>query len=911
MTKNHSTENLVPSINDNAATASASANAVAGASSEKDASSRREQSEVIQLSSLSQTFDHLTDLQHSHQQPRYSSNNHGNDDDGDDDDDYPITKKKRPQTLKARILSRKRFWCTWCCCTFLALLLVLLPITYFILLPKLVQSIVNDSQMAIDQLNITEPAETGMWVSLKGGVRHGGLFPATIDFPEAVIVRVTELGRMEGLESVDISGGRGEVVDGRTQFVISDKKAFSDFAKELLTKESFVWRLTSVVTVKVFGIIPFAGIDLVKDIAILGMNGFGKIMIKKFDLPRDAPNNQGAVVKLVTLMNNPSPIGMTLGSIVLDLFYDGTHLGQVTAQNATLVGGGSESPLELEGVLYRQTGTEDLKHLSVLFSNYLAGKVTMTMAKGVSVKPDGVNPVSWLSDGIMALTLTVPLQSPQPLQIIGGIQIMDMGINFNPATPYVPTVLSKSMTAGVKFPFNITIHVQTVTNSIALGYGGKVLGDIQASVPSQVNSNLPDLITFSLPSSPLVVKDDVHEDFNTFLADLTIQAEDTFSVVGKSNATAETPMGLVSLTDVPFNSPVTMKALNFNAQHTTVSDVVVSGGTSEHIIINVVVALTNPSTLTVAIGNVMLMVFDGPTNQFLGDLVIQNLNIVPGGPTRVPAQFLFHPTDPLLRDQFLSRFVAGDTFPLHVTGSPTATPLPELQKALSLLSLGCSVAGLIPPPVLFPSGRATSTLNTVLGSHTTSVWVDIQNPLPASMYCTSIVATVTWRGNAFGTINQSVGFLIPESGKTATPELTLQHPQDLGFSVFLTTQFLPAYPGIAIGGGALVPFEMDVQFGVRIGGEGGYVASISYKQSIEILVKFTVLGIDVGGVLNGVVGPIANNGIVKDVVGDVVGGMAGGGGGGGGGGSSSSGSGGNGVVKGVGEVVGGLTQGFL
>lgn len=253
MTKNHSTENLVPSINDNAATASASASAVAGASSEKDTSSRREQSEVIQLSSLSQTFDHPKDLQHSHQQPRYSSNNNGNEDDGDDDDDYPITKKKRPQTLKARILSRKRFWCTWCCCTFLALLLVLLPITYFILLPKLVQSIVNDSQMAIDQLNITEPAETGMWVSLKGGVRHGGLFPATIDFPEAVIVSwvtgskegqdgmgkegggVTELGRMEGLESVDISGGRGEVVDGRTQFVISDKKAFSDFAKELVS----------------------------------------------------------------------------------------------------------------------------------------------------------------------------------------------------------------------------------------------------------------------------------------------------------------------------------------------------------------------------------------------------------------------------------------------------------------------------------------------------------------------------------------------------------------------------------------------------------------------------------------------------------------------------------------------------
>ncbi|KAF9108772.1 hypothetical protein BGX29_007062 [Mortierella sp. GBA35] len=454
------------------------------------------------------------------------------------------------------------------------------------------------------------------------------------------------------------------------------------------------------------------------------MNGFGKITIETFDLPSDAPNNQGVVVKLVTLMNNPSPIGMSLGSIALDLFYEGTHLGQVTARNATL------------------KASQDLAHLSVLMSNYLGERVTMTTAKGISVKPDGVNPVTWLSNGIMALNLAVPLQSSVPLQIIQGIQIMDMGIAFDPLTPYVPTILSKSMTAGFKIPFNITVKAQTVTNSIALGYGGKVLGDIHEAVPSQASSNFPGLIAFSLPPSPLVVKDDYHLEFNAFLADLTMQQEGTFSVVGKSNATAETPMDLVTLTDIPFNSPVTMKALNFNAQQTTVSSVVVAGGTSEHVIINLVVALTNPSTLTVAIGNIMLIVFDSNTNQFLGDLVIQNLTLVLGGPLQVPAQFLFHPFDPQVRDQFLSRFVAGDTFPLHVTGSPTSTPFPELQKALSLVSLGCSVPGLIPPPVLLPSGRATATLNTVLGSHQTSVWVDIQNPLPAPLFCTSIVATI-------------------------------------------------------------------------------------------------------------------------------------------------------------------------
>ncbi|KAF9133354.1 hypothetical protein BGW39_009951 [Mortierella sp. 14UC] len=277
-------------------------------------------------------------------------------------------------------------------------------------------------------------------------------------------------------------------------------------------------------------------------------------MIRHFDLPSDVPNNQGALVKLDTFMKNPSPIGITLGSIVVDLFYEGTHLGQVTAQNATLVGGGSGSPLD------------------------------------------------------------APLQSPVPLQITQGVKIMDMGIAFNSLKLYVPTVFSKN--------------------------DGRVQDPVQHHCQGPVG--------------------------------------DQFDRAG------------------------------------------VDGGTSEHIVINVVVTLTNPSSLTVGIGNAMLTVSESMTNQFLGDLVIQSLTLVPAsnGPMQVPAQFLFHPTDALVRDQFLSRFVTGDTFPLHATGSPTlSTPLPELQRALSLVSLSCSAAGLIPPPILFPSGRTISTLNTVLGSH--------------------------------------------------------------------------------------------------------------------------------------------------------------------------------------------------
>jgi hypothetical protein len=458
-------------------------------------------------------------------------------------------------------------------------------------------------------------------------------------------------------------------------------------------------------------------------------------------------------------------------------------------------------------------------------SNYLGGKVTMTTARGVSVKPDGVHPVSWLNNGTANLTLEVPLQSPVPLQIIHGIKMMDMGNTFNPAMPYVPTILSRSMTAGFKLPFNITVKAQSVSNSIALGYGGKVLGETHGSVTSQANSSVPGLISFALPPSPLVVKEDMHEEFNKFLAGLVIQEEDTFSLVGKSNATVETPMGNITLIDVPFNSLVTMKALTYNTQQPSVSEVQVVGGTKEHIIINLVVSLTNPSSLTIGVGNVTLMVAESTTGQFLGNLVIQNLTLSPtfNEPMRVPAQLSFHPNDTLVRDQLTSRYIAGETSLLHLTGSPIlSTPIPELQRALSLISLNCSVPGLTLPPVLFRSGRANSTINTNLGSHiTSSIWLDTQNPLNTSIFYSSLTANISWHGDTFGTINQTVGFLIPSNtSHITTPELTLRLPQDPGFSVFLVTQFFLAYPGVAIiGNGALVPFEMEVESRVRVGGE--------------------------------------------------------------------------------------------
>ncbi|KAK5822680.1 hypothetical protein F5H01DRAFT_268445, partial [Linnemannia elongata] len=672
---------------------------------------------------------------------------------------------------RVRFYKTKRFWIR-CLVILVILLAILIPLIIFVILPKLVQSIVNHSEMSMNQLNMTDASETGMKVSLTGGISNAGIFPATIEFPEPIIVSWEghKLGSMK-MSAVKASGGSATIVDSTT-FTIIDKEAFGTFAKEMLSIEHFTWTLTSTVQVHAVGRV-IKDINLTKELKMLGMNGFGKVTIDSFTMPGDAPNNGGAYVRLVTSMNNPSPIGMVLGTMALDMFYQGTFLGQVTAQNAVLVGG-SPSPLVLEGILVRQTNQTDLDNISVLMSNFLGGKVTMTSAKGVSVKPDGVTAVSWLSNGLLALTLNVPLVSPVPLNVIRDISIKDMGMVFNPANPFVPTASSNTVTAGFKLPFNITVGMTNVSNTMSIHYKGKTLANIDTAVWAEARSDIAaGIITFGLPPSPLVVQEDAKEEFGQFVADLTVNQEQSFAVTGLASAISTTPIGTVKLTGIPFNSNVTMTGLNFNAIDAAVTNVIVSGGNEDHIIMNQTVALPNASNLTVSGGSVLLTVYDKVTDQYLGELSIPNLNVVPGAnPT--PTNFLFHPKNTTLRDQFLSEYLTGAVFPLKVVGTKDSTATVELKQAMSQVTISSSAPGLMPPPNLVVSGTAVSTIGTLVGNRQTTTTVNMINPLATDLYISGQVTQVTWKGNFFGTIDAKYEQVVPAKGTASTPSLILQ-----------------------------------------------------------------------------------------------------------------------------------------
>jgi hypothetical protein len=145
------------------------------------------------------------------------------------DEEYGHSAEKRVQFYKT-----KRFWIR-CLVILVILLAILIPLLIIVIIPKLVQSIVNHSEMSMSQLNMTDATETSMKVSLTGGISNAGIFPATIDFPEPIIVswEGKQLGSMK-MSSVKASGGGASIVDSTT-FSIIDKEAFATFAKDMVS----------------------------------------------------------------------------------------------------------------------------------------------------------------------------------------------------------------------------------------------------------------------------------------------------------------------------------------------------------------------------------------------------------------------------------------------------------------------------------------------------------------------------------------------------------------------------------------------------------------------------------------------------------------------------------------------------
>ncbi|KAF9116479.1 hypothetical protein BGX27_002151 [Mortierella sp. AM989] len=750
----------------------------------------------------------------------------------------------------------RKFW-WYCIVSTVIFLAIFIPLLLIVIIPKVAQAIMNSSTMQMTQMNMTNPQERSVQVSVNAAIIGiPSIFAATVEFQEPVQVfwlRGPEdqprVGQMS-LGTIKKQAFAKAEFTQATTFEIADPQLFGEFAKIMLASDTFVWRIVAKINVVVFGR-TIKDLSLDKSLNLDGLSNFANLKILSFDIPADAPNGAGALVSIKVSIPNSSPIGMSLGTMEIDMNLKSAYLGRITARNATLVGG-QPTILLLEGTIRKQTDPTALQELSSMITNYLANSPTTAYGQGVSALPDGVHAVSWITAAVVATKMTIPLLPPTPMNVIKQVNIKDLNLLMTPQQPWAPTAASTGIAAAFQLPFNLSLNITDIWDPmLTLGYQSIPIADISTAVWNRNSSDMVhNNISFTLPPSQMPIRPDAHDQFGKFLIAVAQQESATFDILGSAKSTALTSIGQVNIT-VPFNTSLSLQGVNFSKMIPQLTGIVVTGATLDYLIINATVVITNPSVFTVEAGPATLHIDGtaGGITDYTGDVMIPNLKLVPG-PNPLQTLFHFQPKNVVFRDAFLKEYISGTNFSVSIYGDASSSAVVSLTALMESLKMSATLPGMNPVPKLIVGGNGNTTVGQFLHNNQVMLQVQILNPLATTLWVHSFAANVTWKGFPFGSIRLEQSFPIKPSGVDTSPLFAIQIPSSYQFWLFLVTTFLPQNLGLLTG--AMVYVDLTADIVATIGGTlgVGYKTGINYSQNqvgVFLKIEFSLAGIKFGG----------------------------------------------------------------
>jgi hypothetical protein len=302
-------------------------------------------------------------------------------------------------------------------------------------------------------------------------------------------------------------------------------------------------------------------------------------------------------------------------------------------------------------------------------------------------------------------------------------------------------------------------------------------------------------MTTALKDVPMAVISGKNSAFSSFLRDVTVDKSKTIKMRDNATAVASTAIGDVKLRGIKIDHPVTLQGLQgLSTAPVTLSNVRVTGGTSEALIINLSTTMTNPSNIQLSLGTVNFQV--SASNQIVGRAVVENMVLKPGVNT-APTVFYFSPTTDAAKVAgiaLLNDFVAGRAHPIKISGYSGSTEVASLREGLSKISLSTSVpsAG----EKMLVKTTYSIDLLTVLITKKATVTVTMFNPMHTAVSLVSMKATAKIGSMTLGTINHtfSTPLTLPARGTVVSPGLDMS----LQLSLEAMQQVLTAPDGLLI-----------------------------------------------------------------------------------------------------------------
>jgi len=640
---------------------------------------------------------------------------------------------------------RRRFWAI---CTAVSVVLnaIFIPLLFFVIIPNVAQTLVNNSAMKFDAINITNPTNDSFLVSMSGSTSGTGPFGAKITFngPVNIIYNKEILGTVE-LDPIKVSSGKGSVAGPKKSFSIGDKKTFNDFTAKVLTAKDFEWTLQGSANVRTLGI-NINNLKLNKKITIPGSNSFNTTLV---DLKITENPDKSLSMVAVTNIKNPSPIGIEIGDMTTQLSYGQTLIATATAKGVFI--GANDNNITLTGITTPPASEQDRLNLITVVNGFLTNTPVVTSAKILSIVPPN-GPVDWLNSVVENFSLSAVVgNNPLPQKLVKNIDLGEEKMVFTPDEPYSPTISSNNAVADFELPFNINFTILEVGQKITISRDNKDIITVESPEAPVISTS--NQITLNISETKLQVLD--AGKFSDFLVDLTTKKESEVVVYGKTNIVVNTDiLGQASIQGLPFNLTTKFQGIDqFNSDGSppTVEDFTILAGTTDKLYMGILVTLTNPSKYSTSVGQVTFDMFY--KDKKIGTTIIPDLSVVPG-PNHVTTLVILD--DPNGNDntkELFKSFLTGQSTTVNIRGNDNSTNIKSLIPAFRAIDITSNMPPLTKP--LLKSSKMvldnqTATTNVSLGI------AEISNPFitPISIY--SMNSSFSFNGMLLGTVEQDL-----------------------------------------------------------------------------------------------------------------------------------------------------------
>ncbi|KAJ3006063.1 hypothetical protein HKX48_000310 [Thoreauomyces humboldtii] len=316
-----------------------------------------------------------------------------------------------PATKRHGFWTKKKIICAAILAFIVVALVIILPVLFLVIGPKLAQSGINDSVLTVTDASILNPQNATFNMALAIAVTNAGKVKATLTHtsPVAVWWVIPGKGEQQLLTmtlppfSVDHSGS-GTINANVQNVTILDQALFAQFNQYLIASPSFQWRLVGELSAHAIGR-DYDGLTMDKTITVTGMNQLPNTNIPEFQLLGFPSQTAATPILMNATLVNPSPVGLSLGVIVFSVtdITGTTVIGNATTTGDTIVlGGGQTTKMILSGFINPLAGFPAA--LTTNLTMVLGGAMNLTLIV-TPLSVGGATPVSWVQGGLQGLPL--------------------------------------------------------------------------------------------------------------------------------------------------------------------------------------------------------------------------------------------------------------------------------------------------------------------------------------------------------------------------------------------------------------------------------------------------------------------------------------------------------------------------